>query len=147
MAAVVIGVVLAAGLGGYLLRPAREAGVETQVPHSTQLPAGDDVVVEVEVAPLDSDAEKLGQDSVLEAYGEELSSLKEQLSELEAEREKLPSAPEDTQSAVRELPAPGEEDLALLEDEASVRQQEEEAIRLQEQWNTKPRWSAMKRLA
>ena len=134
VAALVVLVVLGAGLGGYVLRPAREAAVKTQTPSAIQIPS-EDQVVEVEPAPLETEPETPRPSSALDASQEQLSSLTKQLSELEAEREESPAAAEESPiSVVADLDTPDQVELENLDDEAGLRQQEEEqARRLQEE--------------
>ena len=133
VAALVVLVVLGAGLGGYVLRPAREAAVETQTPSAIQIPS-EGQVVEVEPAPLETEPETPGPSSALDASQEQLSSLTKQLSELEAEREESPAAAEESPiSVVTDLDTPDQDVLADLAAESVLRQQEEDAERRQQE--------------
>ena len=146
VAALVILVVLGAGVGGYVLRPARESAVETQIPSAIQIPSKDQVV-EVEPALLETKPETPRTSSALDASQEQLSSLTKQLSELEAEREESPAAAEENPiSVVTDLDTPDQIELANLDDEAVLRQQEEEAERRRQEEQARLQEEEAKRL-
>ena len=107
-------IVLGAGLGGFLLRPATEP--DTDSPSIVTLPATDsDEVTTVEAVIEETTTNRSASGEVLEDAAGELSILKEQLAQLETEREELPS--DDLATApvlVVELPSESELEMQHL---------------------------------
>ena len=125
-------VVLAAGLGGYLLRPAPDVALEppSEVPREGTVDTDSAGTAE----PTETVVEESPPSSALETAEAQLSALKEQLSELKGQREQVPSDADSGQSTdIDSERVTGEEELAALAAETARKQQEEEAARKQQE--------------
>ena len=130
----VFGVVLAAALGGYLLRSSSDHGVGVRAPVTDESLTADTPEVVAEVTPAEVVTETATTSSVLETSKEALSSLSEQLSELEAQHEQPSSdAVVELQTEIADESTDAQPDLAAVNNEVLKQQQEEEARRQQEE--------------